>query len=374
MMKLKYKNQSVLQICGIGTGGIETLVMELIQRLCSKNIDFEIYTTEPIDTTNKKMLEKIGVKLNFINEDKNKINYILDLYKLLRCNNYKVVHSHNLFSSGVNMFLAWLVGVPVRITHAHDTQTDVKSSLYRKIYEIAMRSLIRIFSTDLVAVSEEAACFVFGKKSINNKKTQIIFNGINLDKFQKEKYSEENGCKELGLKPNDIKFVSVARFAIEKNHRFLIDVFYETLKVIPNAHLTLVGDGELKVNIEQYVKVKGISDKVLFLGIRKDIPFILSAMDYFILPSLREGFGIVYLEAQAMGLHCFASDCIPKVADAGNISFISIKNTPLQWAKKIENVHNNKNTTTTNTNLPKTLRKFDIKIIEKKFIAIYKRE
>jgi glycosyltransferase involved in cell wall biosynthesis len=370
LKELNIKTKRVLEICGIGTGGIETLVMSIIKDLRKDNFEFEVYTNEPNDLSNKKKLEEMGICINLISENQKKINirYMHNLYKQLKSKEYSVVHSHNLFASGVNLFVAKLAGVPVRIAHAHNTKARAKRTFSRKFYESVMKILIKMFATDLVAVSEEAAVFVFGKKSLKDKRLQIIFNGIDLNKFNKGKYSSQDIYEELGLNKDDIHFVSVARFALQKNQKFLINVFSKVLQQLPNSHLTFVGDGELKADVEKYVNEKGISNKVTFLGTRKDIPNILSAMNYFILPSLWEGFGIVYVEAQAMGLHCFASDCIPKVADAGNISFIPLENSPSQWANEILKEYNeSKNKKLRNINM----EQFDIKLMEKKISAIY---
>ena len=108
---------------------------------------------------------------------------------------------------------------------------------------------------------------LFSVKSMNNRKTRIIPNGINLDEFNKEKYNPYVILEELELNPSDVHFVTVARFSHEKNHFFLIDTFLEVSRIINNAHLTLVGDGELKAEIAEYVNQKGLKKKSHLQGI-----------------------------------------------------------------------------------------------------------
>ncbi|MGI6140544.1 MAG: glycosyltransferase [Caldicoprobacterales bacterium] len=363
--------KSVLQICGIDTGGIETLVINLIHGLKDR-YDFEMYTNTPKNSENKIKLEQMSVKINYYDDVlKSKTGYVFSLIRHLYNNRYDIIHSHNLFSSGVNMFAGWLTRIPIRIAHAHNSHAEVEYTLWRRIYEFLMRLMMRIFATDMIAASDEAAKFVFGKKSMNNRKTRIIPNGINLDEFNKEKYNPYVILEELELNPSDVHFVTVARFSHEKNHFFLIDTFLEVSRIINNAHLTLVGDGELKAEIAEYVNQKGLKKKVTFTGNRGDVPSILSAMDYFLLPSRGEGYGAVFVEAQAMGLYCFASDAVPRCVDMGNISFISLENPPCQWASKIAQTHyNNKKKVIK----PELLQSFSIKSAERKIAEIYSKE
>lgn len=363
----KRTKSKVLQICGIQFGGIESLVFNLISNLNSK-IDFEYLSPSPNGDSYLYRLKEMNISIHFAK--KNKFSQILQLYKILKKGNFNVVHSHNLFSSGMNMLIAYLAGVPIRVAHAHSTNNRHKLTLMRRIYECTMRLFIRIFSTDMIAVSEESALYVFGKNSINGSKLKILPNGINYEIFNPENYNSNIVKKELGLKENDVHFISVARFSEAKNHSFLISVFEEILYFIPNAHLTLVGSGVLEKQIIELVHEKKLDEHVTFLGARNDVASILSAMDYFILPSLWEGFGIVFIEAQAMGVYCFASDRVPKATDAGQIDYISLNKSPLEWAKYIYNKHTQLKKTNKNLNLGE---KYDIKTIEKKLVNIYER-
>jgi glycosyltransferase involved in cell wall biosynthesis len=370
-MATKGGNKSVLQICGIDTGGIETLVINLIHGLKDR-FNFEMYTKTPRNPENKMKLDQMSVKIHYYdNISKSKVGYVFSLIRHLYNNHYDIIHSHNLFSSGVNMFAGWLTGIPIRIAHAHNSHAEVEYTIKRRVYEFLMKLMIRFFATDMIAVSEEAAKFVFGKKSMNNTKTRIIPNGINLDEFNKGKYCPHAIYKEFGLNPNDVHFVTVARFSREKNHFFLIDTFLEVTKNINDAHLTLVGDGELKTEVEKYVSQKGLKEKVTFTGNRSDVPSILSSMNYFLLPSRGEGYGIVFIEAQAMGLYCFASDAVPKSVDMGNISFISLENSPFQWASKIAQIHFNYDIKEIE---PELLQPFSIKAAESKIAEIYSKK
>ena len=117
---------------------------------------------------------------------------------------------------------------------------------------------------------------------------------------------------------------------------FLIDIFLKVLENIPNAVLLLVGEGELKGKIDEYVRSKGIQKNVIFAGVRKDIARLLSAMDVFALPSLYEGMPNVIIEAQATGLPCIIADTITREADlTGLVNYSSLHDIE-EWINNIE--------------------------------------
>ena len=98
--------------------------------------------------------------------------------------------------------------------------------------------------------------------------------------------------------------MTVARFAPGKNHEFLVRMYGEVSKKFPNFYLVLVGDGKLRAGIENEVRARGFTGKILFVGYQEPraVAEYLKASDIFIFPSLKEGFGIVVLEAMASGL------------------------------------------------------------------------
>ena len=109
---------------------------------------------------------------------------------------------------------------------------------------------------------------------------------------------------------------------------------------MPNAELLLVGDA---VNDKKYlndaketVKILKLEKKVKFLGMRNDVAELMQAMDCFVMPSRFEGLPVVGIEAQTAGLPCFFSDTITEelyITDLAN--YISLKESPIVWAKKI---------------------------------------
>ena len=114
-----------------------------------------------------------------------------------------------------------------------------------------------------------------------------------------------------------IVYGNIGRFENQKNHTFLIDIFYE-LQKRQDAVLLLAGNGKLEESIKEKVKQLNIEKKVFFLGFRTDIGSLLCAMDYFIFPSIHEGLPVSLVEAQTSGLPIFVSRGVPDEANISN--------------------------------------------------------
>ena len=97
----------------------------------------------------------------------------------------------------------------------------------------------------------------------------------------------------------------------------------------------LIGDGPLRPGIEAVVAERGLSDRVLFLGDRKDVPDLYQAMDMFLLPSLYEGLPMVGVEAQCAGLPLVCSDEVTEEVAIGEVSFLPLDTPAAQWAQRV---------------------------------------
>src|SRR5699024_6190421 len=124
--------------------------------------------------------------------------------------------------------------------------------------------------------------------------------------------TEKNNIqKELDIPNNAVVMGHIGRFSPVKNHTFILDVFKALLeKKNDNYYLLLIGEGKLLPDIKEKAKEMGLLNNIRFLGLRKDIPQLLSFIDYFIFPSIYEGLGISLIEAQASGKNCIISENI----------------------------------------------------------------
>ncbi|MEK6263425.1 MAG: glycosyltransferase family 1 protein [Clostridium sp.] len=247
---------------------------------------------------------------------------------------YKIVHGHILSTAFIYQKIAKKHGVVVRIAHSRCGSSTRINNAYELIKEL-LTKLSRFYVTDKFAVSNIAGISAFGERSVLNCEVKVLPNAI---KTQKYLYNHEDRIKLRSEFSISNRFVvgHIGRFEDQKNHDFIIDIFSEVNKQIPNSVLILVGDGELKASIEDKVNKLRLSDNVIFTGVRADVPEILQAMDVLLFPSFFEGLPGVVLEAQAAGLPCIISDKITdevKITDL--VEYVSLDKTTEDWAEKV---------------------------------------
>ncbi len=132
-------------------------------------------------------------------------------------------------------------------------------------------------------------------------KFEVIPPGVDLERF-KPRVKDKSLLNELKLGKKDKIVLGVCRLSRVKNISMLIKAFAKIN--LKHAYLLIVGDGSEKFYLERLTKQLNITNKVKFLGFRKDVERFYSIADLFVLPSIYEGFGLVYLEAMASGVPC----------------------------------------------------------------------
>ena len=259
------------------------------------------------------------------------------LYDLVK--NEKYEHVLRITSNSIGFYdllVAKKAGAKICAARSSNS-SDGGSFRVRAVNRLARVLLLRYVDV-MIAPSDLAAEYTFGKQMVRKGKVHFLKNAIDLNEFSYSKISRKEIREEFAL--ND-EFVigHIGRFSEQKNHKFLVDIFAKVLENIPNAVLLLVGEGELRGKIDGYVRSKGIQKNVIFAGVRKDIAKLLSAMDVFVLPSLYEGMPNVIIEAQATGLPCVIADTITREADlTGLVNYLSFHDIE-EWINNIKKIY-----------------------------------
>ena len=250
---------------------------------------------------------------------------------------FKAVHAHVAWYNGVVLMAAKKAGVPVRIAHARDSARPGRPWKDNILSDIG-KFLIARSATRKIAISEEAAENIFGKRAVKKHDFLFVPNSIDQKKY-KILLPEDKAAvrQQLGVAENEKAYVTVANLRSQKNHFFLLKIAAALRDKGHAFKLFLIGDGDLRVPIEKEISALGLTDTVILLGVRNDVPDILNAFDGMIFPSFFEGLGGVVLEAQLVGVPAVVSDRIPKVADVGidMVEYISLDESPEYWADAV---------------------------------------
>ena len=354
-------------------GGSEFVAIRLQQALNPEKFEF----TYCVRGNDKGPVEddviKTGVRV--IHQPDDKLGYLksykffLDLFQKEK---FDIVHSHQLFYSGIVLAAAKKRNIKTRIAHSHFTQ-PLTSHISKfkfflaKFYRYLMRFIFAASATAIIGCSKKSGEFLVGKR-LFAKKGIILNNGIDYNQYAFNIEKRQKIRKEFHIEDKCV-LGHIGHYSYIKNQRFLIDVFYGFHKKNKNSVLLLVGDGEDKELILDKVNKYGLENDVIFAGFRKDVPDLLSAMDVMVFPSLHEGFPLTLIEAQASKLPCVVSDTVTKDVKLSNaLSFVSLDDDTDKWCSEIEKmVSVNRNDI---DNLA-VIENFDIKNIAKKLEKIY---
>lgn len=326
---------------GLAAGGTEAFVINVVSNLNPEEYDITFILA--LDDNGKthqfhedKMLEQ-GIKIyrtcDLDGLKKWKLHYE-KLKKILKEEGpFDVIHCNMDLFNGINLMAAKKVGIPVRICHSHNSESQYSTSTLKKVmsrtYRIFMRKLIYKNATVMLGCSELANDYLYGKKWEKDPRCNVLYNGIDLKKFELQKNEGQEDIQK--------KIMTIGRFNKQKNPFFILDILVELLKIRKDICFSWIGDGELRKPIQEIVHQRHLEDNIIFLGRRDDIPQLLGQNKYFLFPSLYEGLPISLIEAQASGLECFVSDTVTKEVDIGLCKYLSLEKNAKEWAQYISN-------------------------------------
>ncbi len=294
-------------------GGAETFVMNVYRHIDRTKIqfDFIIHTDENCSYRNE--IEKMGGRIYIVRRFRfgNMILYIKSWKELLAGHpEWSVVHGHVRSTACIYMHIAKRAGRTV-IAHSHSISNGRGM---KGIVRDVMQYPVRYIADYFFACSEAAGEWMFGKGIVRtHPHYKIIKNAIDVADFKYDKNYDNEIKREHNLLNKKI-IGTVGRLCDAKNPFFILDVFQAMHERNQDTVLLWSGDGELREEIEEAVKERKLQRNVRLLGSVADVYKLYSAFDVFLFPSKWEGLGISLVEAQAAGLPCFVSECIPKEA------------------------------------------------------------
>lgn len=224
---------------------------------------------------------------------------ICRIKEIIRNNNVDLVHSQGARAD----FFARIAGKNAGVNHTVCTIATLVEGfnvgpLRKKVYR-SVDKLTERYVERFIVVSTSLRKTLVEKRDIPSDKVVTVHNGIELDQYR-PMLDQSILQNQLGIS-EDVPLVgAIGRMVWEKGFKFLIEAVSEIVRVVPEAMFLFVGEGPLKRKLEDLAESLKIKERVIFTGFRTEIKDIISIIDLLVIPSLREGFPMVTLEAMAM--------------------------------------------------------------------------
>lgn len=300
-------------ITGLGIGGAEAITIDMAKWMITAGHEVTLlYLTGKNKQSGRidRRLQVIGLEMrknpfSFIKAQQNGKHFIAQWQP-------DVVHANMVHANLFCRILRLHCKIPLLICTEHNKNIE-------GILRMWMYKFTDFLSDVNTNVSEEATSFFIQQKSFSAGKSKAVYNGIDLGRFIPYRECGLAIRKQYKIGKDDFLFLNVGRLVPAKDQRNLITAFHGLMEIYPNIKLLLVGDGELRKELEQYVKKLLLEKCVIFAGIQRQIVNYYNAADCFVLSSAWEGFGLVLAEAMSCGLPVITTDaggCAEVVDDA----------------------------------------------------------
>ena len=320
----------------MNAGGAETFLMKVYRKLDKSRfqIDFCINTSDKCFYEDE-ILSMGGRIYRIPAKSQNPKAFSKQLGELVRNHKYQYVLRITSNAMGfMDLKIAKQAGA--KICAARSSNSSDGAGWKSWVAHRLGRALFSKYVDMRFAPSDLAARYTFGNSAYEDGKVSILKNAVDLSIFHFDELGRVAIREELGVSPDALLIGHVGRFDTQKNHEFLLEVFREIAHRQPDAILLLVGKGGLEQPVREKAAALEIADKVIFAGVRSDVPQLLSAMDVFVFPSLYEGMPNTVIEAQSTGLPCVIADTITREADiTGLVQYLPLAASPDIWAETV---------------------------------------
>lgn len=314
-------------------GGAETFLMKVYRALDKTKYQMDFCVTRK--GVYDEEIEELGGNIYFVTaKSQNPLKCFVEIKNVVKNNNYERVLRTSSQSLATLDLIAAKCGGAKKLIY-RSSNAGMTGGRMSKFINSLFSFLPKMVPNVKIAPSTEAAEFVFGKEAVKNGEVTIMPNGLDYNLFKFDQSKREKIRKKLNLED---KFIvgHVGRLNKQKNHDFLLDVFCELNKKNDNAHLLLIGKGELENEIKEKITKLNLNNFVTIIPPVSNVNEYYMAMDVFVFPSFFEGMPNVVIEAQATDLPCIISDTITREANiTEKVVYMSIKESAAKWADEI---------------------------------------
>lgn len=355
MKKLNRPKRVLHILSGFGMGGAETWMLEIVKYI-HKHPELSYPQMEFLCTSGKKAvlddeIVKYGGVIHYITLNKSTIiSFIREYRKLLIKRTYIAIHDHQDLLSGWHFLMGIGVNPKTKIAHVHNAGIQILNNygklLRHRIIQFFAKYLIKFFASHITGTSIK----VLREYNYNTEKKNILplHCGFDINKYNRRKDNKKDFLyNEFGISKASQVILNVGRLDkhFYENHPRNNKNTHRSIKMFQaiknkNVIMIFVGDNSnVKEKYLKYIKQLNLSNRIIFLGIRNDVPLLMQAADVLLFPSRAEGLGMVAVEAQACSLPVVASTAVPKecVVIEELIDFLDLEKSNEEWAEFIDN-------------------------------------
>jgi glycosyltransferase involved in cell wall biosynthesis len=304
----------------LGSGGAERLLHTNLKHLDRARFRSSVVTLRAFPDHWRAPIEALGVPVETlgVRTRRDLPRAVGRLRKLLSRRGISLVHTHLWEANVVGRLAGRVAGIPV-VSSIHNP--DYEPAVWkagrqvhqakRRFFLTLDRGTASLGCVRMIAVSESVRQSAHAHLGFPLERIDVVENPVDLDELRRPaERDRESLLHELGLPPDALLLLNVARLSPQKGLQHAIDALPEILEAHPHAHLLSVGAQDHREwldDLRRHSAERGVAGHVHFLGPRRDIPDLLRASDLFLFPSLFEGLGLALIEAMAAGCVCVAS-------------------------------------------------------------------
>lgn len=248
-------------------------------------------------------LESLGIDVTYLGKSRFDPSTLPALLRVLRARRADLVHMHGYGATTFGRLAAAWLRIPT-LLHEHANHTD--TPWFQKIADKVLAPY-----TDLaMAVSRSTAEFVVRARLVPAEKTKVVYLGVPLEEFARPRTPAEVAAAraQLGLPQGAPIVGTVTRLMPSKGNQFFVEAVRHLSREVPEARFVIIGEGELRPQLESQARALGVDGVLTFTGFVRDVPAALSALDIAVFPSLWEGTPLTAFEALAMGKPIVSTD------------------------------------------------------------------
>jgi glycosyltransferase involved in cell wall biosynthesis len=312
----------------MGMGGADQQILILARAMRARNHQVRIIALAPLGQMGVEARDE-GIPTESLELRRSIMDLprIFRLVRILREWRPDVLHSHMLHANLLARALRPLAQVPALVSTIHSINDG--GALPRAAYRFSSGMVDRV-----TIISRLAAERYVASRAVPADLLEVVPNAVDTERFRRLPGAGAALRRELGL-ADDFVWIAVGRFEEAKDYPTMIRAFTRVAAERPRSRLLLVGKGSLRDDVDQLVRAGGLEGRVHFLGVRRDVPELMSAADGYLLSSAWEGMPVVLLEAAGVELPIVATRVggVAEVVEDGKTGFLVAPGDPEALAR-----------------------------------------